>query len=183
MLEKLFSFVGGDEGSWKVERIEAVSGPSLSSVSRIEVLNGDFDRSSRDHSWVIRGVTSNARYTTRAEKNVLAAKQATLGRNEASCAALIPIRKSAEWWELAQDERRKILEEQSEHIKIGAMYLPAIARRLHHSRDLGEEFDFLTWFEYAPSDTPAFDELVGRLRSSVEWNYVDWEVDIRLSLA
>jgi len=25
-----------------------------------------------------------------------------------------------------------------------------VARRLHHGRDLGESFDFLTWFEYAP---------------------------------
>src|SRR2546428_7160638 len=31
-------------------------------------------------------------------------------------------------------------------------YLPAIARRLYHCRDLGEPFDFLTWFEYAPAD-------------------------------
>jgi len=44
-----------------------------------------------------------------------------------------------------------------------------------------EPFDFLTWFEYAPQDAGAFDELVGRLRATEEWAYVDREVDIRLT--
>ena len=96
-------------------------------------------------------------------------------------AALIPITKSAEWWELAQDERREIFEERSRHTATGLRYLPAIARRLYHCRDLGEPFDFLTWFEYAPSDADAFEELVGLLRATEEWRYVVREVDIRLS--
>lgn len=88
----------------------------------------------------------------------------------------------AEWWSLPQDERRKIFEESSHHVAIGLNYLPAVARRLHHCRDLGESepFDFLTWFEYALSDSPAFDKLVGELRASEEWKYVDREIDIRL---
>ena len=56
-----------------------------------------------------------------------------------------------------------------------------MARRLHHSRELGEEFDFLTWFEYAPADAAAFEELVALLRLTEEWRYVDREVDIRLT--
>lgn len=180
MVERLFSFIGGSTGEWAVERMEVVSGAPLNSVSRIAVISGDFDLLKQDHSWVLRGVTSNSRYTTRTEKNLLVAKQPGLGRVGSTCAALIPIRKSAAWWELAQDERREILESQSEHIKIGFDYLPAIARRLHHSRDLGEEFDFLTWFEYAPGDAPAFEELVRKLRLTAEWNYVEREIDIRL---
>ncbi|MFL6711566.1 MAG: chlorite dismutase, partial [Sulfurifustis sp.] len=68
------------------------------------------------------------------------------------------------------------------HVVLGLEYLPAIARRLHHCRDLGtaEPFDFLTWFEFAPAYAPAFDELVGRLRETEEWRYVEREVDIRL---
>ena len=46
--------------------------------------------------------------------------------------------------------------------------------------DLGESFDFVTWFEFAPSDTAAFNELLAALRASQEWRYVDREVDIRL---
>jgi len=45
---------------------------------------------------------------------------------------------------------------------------------------LGEPFDFLTWFEYAPADAEVFEELVGTLRETEEWTYVEREVDIRL---
>ena len=60
-------------------------------------------------------------------------------------------------------------------------YLPAIARRLHHARDLGGPFDFLTWFEYAPRDAGAFADLLATLRASEEWRYVEREVEIRLA--
>jgi chlorite dismutase len=106
--------------------------------------------------------------------------QANLDRPEATCAALIPIRKTAAWWELAQDERRKIFEGQSRHTATGLKYLPAIARRLYHCRDIGEPFDFLTWFEYAPYHSDVFEELVNTLRKTEEWRYVDREIDIRL---
>ncbi len=113
----------------------------------------------------------------------LKAVQPSLDRPEASCAALIPIRKNAAWWNLAQDERRRIFEDTSRHTAIGLEYLPAIARRLHHSRDLGEPFDFLTWFEFAPENAAAFDDLVARLRATEEWGYVEREIDIRLTRA
>ncbi len=102
-------------------------------------------------------------------------------RPQATQAALIPIRKSAAWWGLAQDERRAIFEEQSRHITISLEYLPAVARRLHHGRKLGEPFDFLTWFEYEPAHAPAFEHMVGRLRATPEWRFVEREVDIRLA--
>ena len=80
--------------------------------------------------------------------------------SEASCAALIPIRKSAAWWELTQEERRRIFEDKSHHIAGSLKYLPMIARQLYHCRDLGEPFDFLTWFEYAPEHAMLFEDLV-----------------------
>jgi chlorite dismutase len=89
--------------------------------------------------------------------------------------------KSAAWWELPQDERRRIFEESSHHIATGLEYLPAVSRRLHHGRDLGEPFDFLTWFEFSPAQASAFEELVDRLRETEEWAYVEREIDIRLS--
>ena len=104
-----------------------------------------------------------------------------MGRLEATRAALIPIKKSPAWWELAQDERRAIFEERSQHMSIGVNYVARIARRLYHSHDLGEPFDFLTWFEYASTDAEAFEELVGKLRETEEWTYVEREVDIRLA--
>jgi hypothetical protein len=84
---------------------------------------------------------------------------------------------------MAQDERRAVFEERSRHIAIGLEYLPGVARRLHHSRELGEPFDFLTWFEYAPEDADAFENMLHRLRATLEWQYIDREVDIRLSRA
>ncbi len=95
---------------------------------------------------------------------------------------MIPIRKSASWWDLAQDERRTIFEETSQHTAIGLKYLPDIARQLYHCRDLGQPFDFITWFEYAPEHAQAFEELVTSLRATHEWQFVEREVDIRLEL-
>jgi chlorite dismutase len=175
-------FVGGDRGVWHVERIATMTGEGLAHVEQLDLVEG---RSAADvrGTWVLRGVTSNDRYVERDERDVLVARQPPLGRMEATRAALIPIRKSPVWWDLTQDERRAIFETRSHHIATGLEYLPAIARRLHHGRDLGEEFDFLTWFEFAPADAGAFEELVARLRQTEEWAYVEREVDIRMSRA
>jgi len=159
--------------------MEAVVGEALPSVARLEMVEGRFP-GSPPSAWVLRGVTSNQRYTTAAEQNALAATQAPLGRPGATRAALIPITKSERWWALSQDQRREVVEETSHHIAIGLEYLPAVARRLHHGRDLGEPFDFLTWFEFPPEGAEAFEVLVGRLRSTPEWNFVEREIDIRL---
>lgn len=173
-------FAGGRVGPWEVERIEPVRGPTLPKVPRLAVLvgarGGDIDA-----AWALRGMTSYTRYTQRAEQEELNAIQPDLGRPSATRAALIPITKSEAWWQLAHDERRELLEESSHHIAVGLEYLPAVARQLSHGHDLGEPFDFLTWFEYAPQDAPAFEELVDRLRATPEWEYVEREVDIRLS--
>jgi chlorite dismutase len=106
--------------------------------------------------------------------------QAGLGRPEATRAALIPIKKSQAWWDLTQEERRRIFEDKSQHIAASMKYLPAIARQLYHCRDLGEPFDFLTWFEFDPANAALFEELVAMLRGTEEWTYVEREVDLRL---
>ena len=175
----LVSFAGGDQGHWEVVRIDPVRGEGLSAVPFVAVIEGR-DRALPVAAWTLRGVTSNERYTTRAEQIRLRAGSPPLGREESTRAALIPISKSTEWWALAQNERRAILEPRSRHIWTGLRYVPRIARRLHHGHDLGEPFDFLTWFEYAPGDADAFEDLVGTLRDTEEWQYVTREVDIRL---
>ena len=88
----------------------------------------------------------------------------------------------SKWWELTQDERRTIFEDRSMHISVGLKYLPSVARRLHHCRDLceAEPFDFVTLFDYAKADAAAFDEMLAIMRASEEWKYVEREVDIRL---
>lgn len=181
MTGQMFNFIGGETGLWRVAQMKTVVGAPLEAVEAIEIIEGNSDDLPANRKWILRGATSYERYATRTEKDALAAIQPNLNRPEAVCAALIPIRKSAAWWSLAADERREILEVKSKHIAIGIKYLPAIARRLHHSRELpGEEFDFLTWFEYVPDDAGRFDELVCFLRESEEWKYVEREIDIRL---
>jgi hypothetical protein len=173
------AFAGGEPGAWRVDRIEAVVGEPLPFVPRLEVVEGSLTVNSTA-KWVLRGVTSNQRYTDRAEAAALAAKQQPLGRPEMTRAALIPITKSEAWWQLSQDERRVVFEDRSHHIAVGLEYLPAIARRLNHGRDVSGEFDFLTWFEYPDTAEADFEELVVRLRSTPEWEFVEREIDIRL---
>lgn len=178
MNTRLYAFAGGSSGDWRVTRLSTITGEPLARVSHVAILSSLQPASLPTPQWTLRGITSNERYVTREEKTGLVEKQPSLGRTEASCAALIPIRKNSVWWGLSQDERRKIFEEQSNHVRTGMMFLPAIARRLHHCRDLGpdEPFDFLTWFEYAPADSAGFDQL----RASPEWAFVSREIDIRL---
>jgi hypothetical protein len=173
------AFAGGTRGAWRVVSIAAVAGPVLPAVERLAVVEGPSPPPA-GAAWVLRGVTSSARYTTRAEQTALEAVQPPLGRAEATRAALIAVRKSEAWWALAQDERRTILEERSHHIALGLAQAPAVARRLHHGRELGEPFHFLTWFEYAPAHAAGFEELVTALRATEEWRYVEREVDVRL---
>jgi len=176
-------FRGGQSGAWRVTRFAPVKGAGLARTPALSVVHSPsiaLPILPSLTSWRLAGVASHVRYTERAEKEKLVAVQAELGRPEATCAALIPIRKSAAWWELTQEERRQIFEDKSHHIESSLKYLPAIARQLYHCRDLGEPFDFLTWFEYDPANAALFEELVAMLRATEEWTYVEREVDLRL---
>lgn len=173
-------FVGGRTGAWRVVAVRPSAGEPLPAVERLAIYEG---RAAAPGDWSLCGVVSHQRYVTRAEVDTLTAAGAGLGRPQATCAAFIPIKKNEAWWMLAQDERRAIFEERSRHVAGTLKYLPAIARRLYHARDLGQPFDFLTWFEFAPADRELFEELVGGLRASEEWRYVEREVDLRLERA
>ena len=175
------SFVGADAGPYRVLRMNAVVGAPLALVPSVTAHATHLAAGAAPGAaWVLRGTHSAVRYVERAESEALRQIQPAIGRPECSHAALIPIRKSDAWWSLPQDERRLIFEARSKHIASCLEYLPAIARRLHHSRELGEPFDFLTWFEYAAEHVNLFEELVQSLRATEEWQYVDWEIDIRL---
>lgn len=179
-MSNIFTFIGGSKGPWSIKKITTVKGQAIAEVSSLRIVESDVSEKTADEAWLFKGFTSNVRYATADEVTALRRRQPELGRKEATCAAMILVKKSDSWWQLAQDQRRKIFEEQSHHNSIGMEYLPAVARRLHHSRDLGEEFDFITWFEFAPSEIAKFDELVERLRASEEWKFVEREVDVRL---
>ena len=176
-------FRGGQSGAWRVKRFAGVKGESLAPTPSLSVTHSDsiaLPILPSQSGWRLVGAPSHVRYVERVEKEQLVAVQAGLGRPEAKLAALIPIRKSAAWWELTQEERRKIFEDKSHHIASSLRFLPAIARQLYHCRDLGGAFDFLTWFEYRLAHESLFEELVGMLRETDEWSYVEREVDIRV---
>lgn len=179
MNDRLWTFSGGDVGTFRIAKQVAIIGDPLQSAERLDVRQG---ASNEPCAFRLSGVTSNERYVTKGEKGALVAQQAPIGRPEAVHGAMIPIKKKAEWWALPQDERRAIFEERSRHVVIGLEALPAVARRLHHCRDLAtpEPFDFITWFDYRPEDTQRFDDLLGALRATLEWQYVEREVEVRV---
>lgn len=179
MSDRQFTFIGGHQGAWAITGVKPIVGVALPLASHLDIVTGH-TAAAPESAWALRGVTSSERYVTRAEKESLAAVQEPLGRPGSTRGALIPIRKSPAWWALAQDERRAILEERSRHITIGLAYLPPVARKLYHARDLGEPFDFLTWFEFAPEYAGAFDDLLAKLRATEEWQYVEREVEVRM---
>ncbi|NJL49546.1 MAG: chlorite dismutase family protein [Leptolyngbyaceae cyanobacterium SM2_5_2] len=178
-----YSFIGGSQGSWQVTDIRSTVGNGLDVVDRVNVVNAAITESPTNSMWVLQSFVSNVRYAKRNEITMLRAVQPSLNRSEAVVAVLIPIKKNAQWWDMAQDERRAIFEEQSHHTAVGMEYLPEVARQLHHCRDLGEPFDFLTWFEFAPEHTQAFEELLRRMRDTKEWDYVEREVEVWLHKA
>lgn len=176
-----FWFIGGRDGPWRVTGNRLIVGEGLADAERLDIRNTDTAPALSPTAWMLQGFTSNLRYATTPEVTSLRAIQPPLGRPEATRAALIPLKKSAVWWDMPQDERRAIFEETSHHTEIGLAYLPAVARRLHHCRDIGEPFDFLTWFEFAPEHEAAFDALLAQLRATREWTFVEREAEIRLT--
>jgi chlorite dismutase len=178
------TFRGGQSGAWRITSLAPVKGQPLPPVNSLSVVHSEaiaLPLLPSPTSWRLAGVVSHARYVERTERMQLEEVQAELGRPEASRAALIPIKKSSAWWELTPGERRHIFEQRSHHITGSAKYLPMIARQLYHCRDLGEPFDFLAWFEYAPEHVALFEDLVAMLRATEEWSFVEREVDVRVA--
>ena len=111
--------MGSNVDPWRVARVDCLAGDPLLAAGRLSVSVGAVSVLPHGAAWVLRGITSNERYVVRDEKVALLSKQESLGRAAFTWAALIPIRKTAAWWALAQDERRKVFEAQSEHIATG----------------------------------------------------------------
>ena len=114
-----YSFVGGQQGAWRVAEMRCISGAPLERVVSVNVVNHPVTELPSDSAWVLQSFTSNVRYAKRDELNTLQAVQPGLNRVEAICAVLIPIKKTAQWWEMAQDERRAIFEDESHHTATG----------------------------------------------------------------
>lgn len=153
-------------------------GQPLESAPFFEIRNEYLMRVPVDFCWLLRGVTSKHRFAGVSGQPCEMLPQPQLGRPCATCAAFIPVKKRQSWWELSEAEKREI--QDCEPVKT-VKRLHGIANQLHHSRDMGEPFDFLAWFEYTPEESDAFEEMMASLRASEEWRYVEREVDVRLT--
>ena len=133
------------------------------------------------HEAGLAGVTGHVLYTNQEAR-------AALGRISAKesgpMAVLIPIRKSAAWWAMAQDERTSMFcgaERGAGHHAVGVEYASRIFRRLYQARWLPESrWDFLTYFEFPADERAAFVELLQKLRDprvNPEWEFVEAEVE------
>lgn len=129
IINKLTTFYGGRLGSWKVREFNTIIGKPIKTVDRIEMINPNQQSRKIESDWTFQGISSNLRYATKKEKIMFDKTPPIIGKHENSFAAFIPMSKSEEWWLLTQDERRKIFEEKSDHIKISSNYLETIQRK------------------------------------------------------
>ena len=178
--EAQYNYVGGTTGAWEVTAMTARNGRPLAHVSHLDVINGPLKSLPAGTAWIFSGLVRNTRYVTREEYQERGTRPLRFARTEPTCAALIAVRKSAVWWSLDHRERREIQETHSWEGMLALRYLSAIVRRWQHRRDVSDQFDDVTWFEYAPRDSAAFDDLLALWHASEEWEYVERDCDIRL---
>lgn len=65
------AFEAGTTGAWRIESIEGIAGDRLPMAARLAVIEGHGVRPPVHCAWVLLGVTSNTRYTNRAERDAL----------------------------------------------------------------------------------------------------------------
>ena len=136
---------------------------------------------------VLEGAERAPRYTS-AEMHKYAYKPAQVrssGRT-ARNAIIIPMSKSAEWWEKSALERHAYFYPHKDstgspvkgHAQAAEAGIPKIFRRLYHNPDgyqRPDEFDFVTYFECTDESLPVFDQICRALRDETqnpEWKYV-----------
>lgn len=130
------------------------------------------------------GVTQHLVYMRAAERAELATTSPP--GSDATC-VLIPLSKSAAWWQLALDERDALFRGAARpgHVELGRPYARTLVRKLYHGRPLpGAGFDFVTYFEFAPSERGDFEALLAALRDperNPEWRYVERETEVWLT--
>lgn len=176
-----FHFMGGMSGAWRVTSIVTHSGQSLPNATHVEIANGDFGRTPAGTAWVFHGVARNTRFVTREEPRRSTSDLTPVPHFGESCAALILVRRSPDWWRLTQGDRNEVLELPSGRLRQRINILPSLLRLMPRRNAMPETFDSVTWFEYMPQDAAIFDDLAGTMRTSEEWKFVDREIVIKLT--
>ena len=170
---------------YQVERLQVVRGavpPQVAAGHRLWRVEAAGRLPVPDAPFI--GATTHVVYTDAATRGELA--QISAGESGPT-AVLIPIRKTAQWWALAPEQRQAYVMAGAPqgHLAIGRRYAARIYRRLYQSRYLpGSDWDFLTYFEFPPGEAGVFADLLAELRDldeNPEWAFVDRETEIWLS--
>ena len=111
-----------------------------------------------DLEYTISGVTKGLNYAPDFPDLLQQLKGAKYEGDPSTYAIMIPIRKSAEWWNLPKEDRIALMKE---HTLPTVAYLKTVKRKLYHSTGLSD-VDFLTIFE--TNNLVDFNDLVIALR-------------------
>jgi hypothetical protein len=126
---------------------------------------------------------SSAEMQKYAYKPALSRQSGRIARN----AVIVPMNKTAEWWEKSALERHSYFYPHHAdtsgspvkgHAKAAEAGITKVFRRLYHNPDgyqRPNEFDFITYFECTDEHMPVFDEICRALRDerqNPEWRYV-----------
>ena len=181
---------------------EAVPGPHITMARhavqitakyrpRLQEIDDEFRRRVGDTSEIVtlEGATRNPRYSSAemvhyANRGAPPRRSGRLARN----AIIIPVRKSADWWQKSTLERHSYFYPHVDHVSAGPVKghaqaaekgIPSLFRRIYHNPDGYEranEFDFLTYFECDDESLPVFEQVMTSLRDfhqNPEWRYVE----------
>lgn len=147
----------------------------------------EFQSTSKGRIITFRGVSENLHYTSDAQRRELNERSHTEFKpSNETTAVLIPIGKSLNWWQLAQDQREAYFQTSKKykgHTAIGLSYVDRVFRKLYHSRYTGGStpYDILTYFEFNDRHRDDFKMLVNELRDTTrnpEWAYIELEYEI-----
>ena len=114
---------------------------------------------------VMHGITKKPNYVPGFSDQVRTDLKTPSDAGEKPYAIVIPIKKSADWWELDQEKRTALMQE---HTAAALPFLNTVKRKLYHSSGL-DDVDFITYFE--TSSLEAFHGLVLSLQDVKEFQY------------
>lgn len=114
---------------------------------------------------LMHGLTKKANYVPGFPDQLKADLKVTSDPGQKPYAIVVPIRKSADWWGLDQEQRAAMMQE---HTEATLPYLKTVKRKLYHSSGL-DDLDFITYFE--TSKLEDFHSLVLALEKVKEFQY------------
>jgi len=114
---------------------------------------------------IMHGLTKKANYVPGFPDEMKADLKTASDPGSKPYAVVIPIRKSADWWALAQETRAAMMKE---HTEAALPYQKTVKRKLYHSTGL-DDMDFITYFE--TSKLEDFHSLILALEKVKEFQY------------